>query len=762
MLNSWFSHLRPAGTAKITHTNRRLRRRPLLESLESRQLMTTFTVTNTLDGGTGSLRQAIFSANAATATTNTINFDIGAGGVQSISTSSPLPTIMHAVIIDGTTQAGSQPGPRIVLEGASAGPTAAGLTLKASNSTVKGLALDGFFVAGIVVDGASHDVISGDYIGVLPGGSLAGPDYSGVVLQNGASANTIGGTTAATRDVISGNVQSGVVVTNAGTKNNVIEGDYIGTDSTGLKPLPNRAEGVDVLNGASSNTVGGPTPAARDVISGNGNFGLFIGDSGTVNNVVEGDYIGVDATGGTALGNASDGIDIVYGSSSNTIGGATAGSGNVISGNGGDGLFLADPRTNNNLVAGNLVGTDGTGVKAVPNSDIGVDIIDNASHNTVGGTTTGARNVISGNAQSGFVITDTGTMYNQVVGNFIGTDATGIKALPNGSDGVEIHFGASYNTIGGTTAAARNVISGNANAGISITDAGTMDNHVVGNFIGTDASGIKALPNASDGVDIHIGASCNTIGGTTAAARNVISGNGNFGVFIGDSGTVNNVVAGNFIGVDATGRTALYDAGDGVEIVYGSSSNTIGGTTPGAGNVISGNGGAGIFIANPGTTYNLVAGDFIGTDATGSKALANFDSGVDIFDRRIAEHGRWNDAWGPQRDLGERDRWCADRRHRDQQQLRVRRLHRYRRHGLEAAGQRPRGRLHLERCLGQCGRRGDDRDSRRHLGQQAVRRDHRRQSGQWSRQRLHRHRRHRLVAAGQRRLRRDPRRRRDR
>ncbi len=120
MLTPWFPRLRTAGTPQITRNSRRLRRRPLFEALESRQLMTTFTVTNSSDDGTGSLRQAIINSNAATAATNTIAFNIGGGGVPTISILSPLPTITQPVVVDATTQPGTQTGPKVVLAATSA------------------------------------------------------------------------------------------------------------------------------------------------------------------------------------------------------------------------------------------------------------------------------------------------------------------------------------------------------------------------------------------------------------------------------------------------------------------------------------------------------------------------------------------------------------------------------------------------------------------------------------------------------------------
>ena len=161
-------------------------RRPLVESLEGRQLLATFTVTNVNDTGAGSLRQAILSSNATGGTTaNTIRFAIGTG-LQTISPKSALPTITHAVLIDATTQPGSGNTPRIDLDGTNAGAATVGLTLKASNVTVKGLAIDAFAAGGVLVNGGLNDTINNDFIGVTPTGNAAkGNSTFGVELANG-------------------------------------------------------------------------------------------------------------------------------------------------------------------------------------------------------------------------------------------------------------------------------------------------------------------------------------------------------------------------------------------------------------------------------------------------------------------------------------------------------------------------------------------------------------------------------------------------
>ena len=194
-----------------------------------------------------------------------------------------------------------------------------------------------------------------------------------------------------------------------------------------------------------------------------------------------------------------------------------------------------------------------------------------------------------------------------------------------------------------------NVISGNGvigdsyngQDGIRLTDSGTSDNTIDGNYIGTDYTGTTAigadnnpLGNIGDGVIIISGALANTIGGTTAGDGNVISGNLANGVAVSGSGTVDNVVAGNIIGLDFSGSTAidansdsLGNHGEGVEIDGEASDNTIGGATAGAANIISGNifDGVGLFT---GASGNTVQGNRIGTDLTGETALGNQGNGV--------------------------------------------------------------------------------------------------------------------------------------
>ncbi|MCH8050469.1 MAG: right-handed parallel beta-helix repeat-containing protein [Chloroflexi bacterium] len=222
---------------------------------------------------------------------------------------------------------------------------------------------------------------------------------------------------------------------------------------------------------------------------------------------------------------------------------------------------------------------------------------------------------------------------NTIEGNFIGTDVTGTLEQGN-SRGVYVNH-APFNTIGGTTSGARNVISGNEGYGVRIVGNLAIGNKIEGNYIGTDATGTLNLGNRFAGVVIS-GVAFNTVGGTTSGARNVISGN-NKGIRITGSAATGNKVEGNYIGTDVTGTTNLGSDSFGVWIDNGASNNTIGGTTSGAGNVISGNAFSGVFIDGaPSNTIgpsNVISGNRNdGVRISGADAIGNTITGNSIHD----------------------------------------------------------------------------------------------------------------------------------
>jgi hypothetical protein len=278
-----------------------------------------------------------------------------------------------------------------------------------------------------------------------------------------------------------------------------------------------------------------------------------------------------------------------------------------------DGSGAMGNRIAGNRIAGNFIGTDASGTNAMGNG-LGVRVYE-GSNDTIGGTTVAARNVISGNVGLGVGIGDGGpnTMGNKVVGNYIGTDATGTKALGNGSDGISIEdlSGTRTNTIiGGTTAGERNVISGNDASGVGLFGSG---NRVIGNYVGTDATGTKDLGNGDDGVTID-SVPDNIIGGTTAGERNVISGNQRDGIYIDGSDATGNRIQGNYIGTDKSGTASLGNFAVGI-LISGPSNNTIGGRQAEAGNVIAANGLSsgyeGVSIYGDGATGNRILSNSI-------------------------------------------------------------------------------------------------------------------------------------------------------
>ncbi len=419
--------------------------------------------------------------------------------------------------------------------------------------------------------------------------------------------------------MISGNKTWGVYITDSGTENNLVEGNYIGLNAAGTGGIANAYNGLDIVSGASFNTVGGTTAGARNVISGNAFNGVVIAFSGASNNLVEGNYIGVDVTGKHAVANCDDGLQIIGGATGNTVGGTTAGARNVISGNASAGVYISDSGTSGNLVEGNFIGTDSTGNAKLPNL-YGVQVENSASYNTVGGTTAGARNVISGNGWDGIQLLN--SSYSVVEGNYVGIGASG-GSLGNTGSAVAIAQGATENTIGGTTAAASNVLSGNGGDGVYISDAGTMFNHVDNDYIGTDPTGEVAIPNQLDGVFIGNGATWNNIG---VEYGNVISGNVDQGVELTGAGTNANYIQNNIIGVDNNMTKKLGNGADGVYIHGGASWDHV------DSNLIGGNGASGVAIFDPSTTGIDVDYNIIGTNSFNTVNLGNGFAGVLLSD----------------------------------------------------------------------------------------------------------------------------------
>ncbi len=600
-------------------------------------------VTNTADGGAGSLRAALYYANDHPGTT--IHFNIPntdthySNGVYTIYLIGELPPLVSAgTIIDGTTESGFAGKPIIAVDGSQVSPAAggvSGLHLYGTNCVVRALACDNFSYSGIQLfcsDAVSNQV-QGCYVGLKPDGTNAASDTSGVVFQFGAHNNFIGGTNAAQRNVISGNQYYGVLINDTNTDANVILGNYIGLNAAGTAAVPNYYSGVGVYFDQRNTVIGGTNAGAGNVISGNGQYGIYIDGTNNTGAIVQGNYLGTDATGNNMVSNVIAGVIVIDYAHNVTIGGTSAAARNVISGNGTVGIYLLGPGCSNNVVQGNYVGVNAAGTAALGNTN-GNYLVGGTTATLVGGTNAGAGNLFSGNGQYGVFISDQGTSNNVVEGNYVGTDFTGMHVVPNGKNayyggfGIGVLSGANNNLIGGTNASARNLIAGNLTYGIAVISAAT--NFIEGNFIGTDVTGTNALGNGS-GVGIYFGATGTILGGTGPGMANIISGNTNYGCFIDTPGTTGNFVEGNFIGTDINGKKSVPNGFAGAAIFGAATNNVIGGTVAGAGNLVSGNGTYGVFISDPGTDGNYVQGNFIGTDITGTNARVNgFYGGANV------------------------------------------------------------------------------------------------------------------------------------
>ncbi len=444
-------------------------------------------VCETSTAGVCTLRAAIQEANAF-AGTDTITFNIPTSDPNyaaaplrfTIRPSSLLPDISTPMIIDGSTQ------PQHATEGRPV----------------------------IVVDGTN--VSAGEENGFyLTGG---GSTLRGLVINNWGD------------DAVDIEFNGG----------NTIVGNYIGTNVTGTAAAPN-AWGINFKTGG--NTIGGSDPADRNVVSGNTNDGFYIYTAAATGNVVQGNYVGTNATGTAAIANGRYGLYIFSGAHDNTIGGATSAHGNVISGNGsGEGGILVDgAATSSNTIQHNRIGTNANGDSAIPNNLHGLRI-SNAPGTLV------LDNLISGNDVHGVYINNTGATGTQMLRNTIGTNLAATAPLPNTFDGVRIEGWANGAIIG--SPGNGNVIAGNAQRGINLNNSNS--NTIQANSIGTNTGGTVDLGNTLTGIyTTALGSSDNLIGGSGAGDGNKIAFNGEGITFL--SGTGNTIIGNDIYSNDALG-----------------------------------------------------------------------------------------------------------------------------------------------------------------------------------------------------------------
>ena len=497
-------------------------------------------VTTTNDSGAGSLRAEITAANASPGSTIVFNipesdpgFNAG-GGWFSIVPLTQLPSLTaDGTTIDGSTQTAftgdtNPAGPEIFLDGRLAvlaeGPVPPRSLWIQSSSTVEGLTVSGFAGDEIYISGANGAVVRGDYVGTDPTGtSMIVPpidgrtfETEGVQVVDGSTNTLIGGTSAADRNVISGNTGAGVYLSSP-DNGVLIEGNYIGTNATGTAALANGrgvAAGPDGSwasePGPTNVTIGGTAPGAGNLISGNGlgsqmNGSLGIGLGGVSGFTIQGNLIGTDATGSHAIPNDSDGVQIFDDVADTVIGGTSAAARNVISGNTEAGIHVFGTMPGGSGILGNYIGTDVTGSQALGNGFAGI-VVDGASGTPIGGVAAGAGNVISGNGSPsgpdaggpGILVFD-GAGHALIVGNTIGLGADGTTPVPNVNDGIEFNtnaFGSDvkFNTIAGNGGIGVDLLSGFSNT--------LIRNSIFSNGgLGIDLGGDGVTPNDPGDVD---------------------------------------------------------------------------------------------------------------------------------------------------------------------------------------------------------------------------------------------------------------------
>jgi PKD domain/RTX calcium-binding nonapeptide repeat (4 copies) len=429
--------------------------RPTLERLEDKLAPAIFTVTNTNDGGPGSLRQAMFDAESTPngLGPDEVHFAIPDPGVQVIRPSGTLPVIVDPVIIDGYTQPGASPNTLAVGDNAV-------LLIEINGSGLSSFPSDLFHFGG---DGST---VRGLAVTHVPGTCFD-------IGKRGVFTVT--------------------------SNNHTIVGNFIGTDAGGSTYLADHGVAILIGHGntgvvANGNRIGGTAPADRNVITSDGAGMIVLQDAH--DNLIQGNYIGVNKDGTAPLRHpvASLGVGIAIGTnaSSNTIGGTTAGAGNVIFG-AGTGIVLSESSAGNHVVQGNFIGTNAAGTAGLGGgTGIFVNTLSGVG-DLIGGTTSGAGNLISGNTTG--IVSATGSPGPTIQGNKIGTDATGTSAVPNSGDGIIIGVrGPGPATIGGTGPGEGNTIAFNGGNGIQMSNgAGRsfLGNSIFSNFgLGIDLQSI--------------------------------------------------------------------------------------------------------------------------------------------------------------------------------------------------------------------------------------------------------------------------------
>ncbi len=590
----------------------------------------TLTVRRLSDAGPGSLRAAITSANTSLPGRPTlIRFAVRG----TITLSSDLPEISRWVTIDGATAPGYAHGAPVV-ELDSHGQAGLDFAPGSSGSRLLALAVDNAVGDGLTLE-SSNITVDGNYIGLNLFGAVAGNHGDGIFVSRSSFGNTIGENPAhrsgAVSNVISGNQGNGITLGSL----NTVQDNRIGTNPAGTAAIPNRDNGIRIVGRSYANEIGGtafvdsatgeannPTgskgtmtpvsvvPPDGNLISGNGQNGVLI-DDGAGHNELNGNFIGTTATGDAPLGNGANGVWIDSANYNSLVGCK----------------FVNNPFVYYNVVSGNK--QNGLRVTNAKGTVVQGNFFGTGANNTaivknalngilVAGTSTDTQvggviplgNVSAGNGLNGIRVT--GMVSGFTTFNTFGGLLAFKGAAPNGRDGLLI------TATGGDNTVRTNVFSGNRRNGIEL--GGNASGVTVDpNIAGLTTSGGSALPNGGDGLRIDGTAHNNVIGGSARSviAQNTFSGNDGYGVAITGSAH-NNQVFSSFIGTEILGVSALGNHLGGVLLGGNASANAIGAVNLTPANLISGNDGIGVLL-RAGTTRNLVINNYIGLDRRGRR-----------------------------------------------------------------------------------------------------------------------------------------------
>ncbi len=495
-----------------------------------------------------SLREAIRAANLSPGP-DTIRFNIPGAGPHVISPNTSLPSITGAgTVIDGSTQPAFFPG-AIVLNGGGAGVPIDGIEINAPNCAIYGLHIRRF--------------------------------PNGIIVSNAANARI--GAPGNKGNIIGGNSVNGIQITGIASTNTIIQNNLIGLFPNGNSPDPNPTgillDGQTL--GAFSNTqIGGSAPQEGNVISGNTLDAIFA--RSTLNSRILGNIIGLNATQDAALPNGRHGVALIN-CSNPTIGNATGG-GNLIMGNGGNGITL-NTISNGARIEGNAVGAFPTGATVFGNAGHGLFASAAAFLQLL-------ENTVAGNGASGVEILQSHSLV--IRSNFIGVNAADTP-MGNRGDGLSLTNCTSFNID-------NNVVSANTQHGLSVQmlpAIAPVNGMLTANRIGTNTAGNLTLGN--NGYGIRITQVSNLLLGGSQSEGNVVAANGLGGILLG--GVLDVILENNAIGTNPSGTLNLGNNGNGIAILQMSDGVLVGGA--GAGNIIAFNRGAGVLVGSPSTACTI-------------------------------------------------------------------------------------------------------------------------------------------------------------